>query len=88
MVPIIFILGIGDSSQGLANFLLFCLFTEKFRGRLKLFAKECLQCCKSPSGDPPPRMDRSGEFQNDHRTLITESSNLLASTSTSVEQGP
>lgn len=85
---LLYLQGIGDSSQGLANFLLFCLFTEKFRGRLKLAAKECLQCCKSPSGDPPPRMDRSGEFQNDHRTLINESSNLLASTSTSVEQGP
>lgn len=77
--------GIGDSSQGFANFLLFCLFTKKFRVSLKLAVKECLTCCKSPSDDPPPRIDTSAEYQNGRRTLINERSSLLATTSTSVE---
>ena len=28
--------GVGDSSQGFANFVLFCLFTDKIREKLRL----------------------------------------------------
>lgn len=82
---LLYLQGIGDSSQGFANFLLFCLFTKKFRVSLKLAVKECLMCCKSPSDDPLPRIDTSAEYQNGRRTLINEKPSLLASTSTSVE---
>lgn len=34
--------GIGDSSQGFANFLIFCLFTEKIRYEIKFW---CSKVC-------------------------------------------
>lgn len=37
--------GVGDSGQGFANFVLFCLFTEKIRRKFKL-------CCGNQKKDP------------------------------------
>ncbi|KAL9983833.1 hypothetical protein ACROYT_G006071 [Oculina patagonica] len=44
--------GIGDNSQGFANFILFCLFTDKIRERLKLFCGRWMICCRSRNKNP------------------------------------
>lgn len=65
----------GDSSQGFANFLLFCLFTDKFRTRLQRAACGFLQQCKKkPSGSPP---SSSEETRSHQQTLINENTSLL-----------
>ncbi|CAH3149438.1 unnamed protein product [Porites evermanni] len=40
--------GFGGSSQGFANFLLFCVFTEQFKTRLRGVAQKLFVCCLLP----------------------------------------
>jgi len=45
---LLYLQGIGNTSQGFANFLLFCLFTEKFQARFYHVARDLLikfKCC-------------------------------------------
>ncbi|KAJ7336572.1 Basement membrane-specific heparan sulfate proteoglycan core protein [Desmophyllum pertusum] len=45
--------GIGDNSQGFANFVLFCLFTDKIRERFRLCCGHCMPvCCRTAERDP------------------------------------
>jgi hypothetical protein len=41
--------GVGDSAQGFANFLLFCVFTKKVRNKYTGLVRRAL-CCNSYSG--------------------------------------
>ena len=38
--------GIGDNIQGFTNFLLFCVFTEKFQTHLKVCARNLVVKCR------------------------------------------
>lgn len=45
--------GIGDNSQGFANFVLFCLLTVKIRNKFRLCCGQLIPCCRyTPEKDP------------------------------------
>ena len=44
--------GIGDSSQGFANFFLFCLFTDKIRKKFRQCCERFIPRCSVEEKDP------------------------------------
>lgn len=72
-----FLQGMGDSCQGFANFLLFCLFTKKFRSRLQKATCDFFQQCKKQPGSKLP--SSSEETRTHQPTVVNESTSLLGS---------
>lgn len=74
--------GIGDNSQGFVNFLLFCLFTEKFQARLGLAAHNLLLHCKKPksAGSSSVTESSAGDANGHQAPIVNERSRLLKST--------
>lgn len=73
---LLYLQGMGDSSQGFANFLLFCLFTEKFRTRLQRATCGFLQqCMKQPSSTPSSSSEAT--HSSHQQTAINENTSLL-----------
>ncbi|KAL9968578.1 hypothetical protein ACROYT_G020687 [Oculina patagonica] len=75
---LLYLHGIGDSSQGFFNFLLFCVFTEKFQTRLRIAAHALLLNCQKQPSRLPSRGKKTDETSH-QPTLTNESTNLLGS---------
>lgn len=74
---LLYLQGIGDSSQGFFNFLLFCLFTEKFRTRLQRAICGFLQQCKKKPTGSTPSSSSEALTSSHQQTVINEKSSLL-----------
>jgi len=73
--------GIGDSFQGFANFLLFCLFTEKFQARLGVAGHNLRVLCKKQKSDNSSSVADSTSVTDSQsqRTMVNERTRLLKS---------
>ncbi|XP_001636737.2 G-protein coupled receptor 157 isoform X1 [Nematostella vectensis] len=59
--------GIGDSSQGFANFVIFCVFTEKMGSHFKYWFSKIFPCCSKP-------MESSAHVGYESTNILTDHS--------------